>query len=142
MITSTHSSTIMDSTSNKLSLLTDAFGELLRTLNPYLDDLFRQSEFHCFLNIPLELRYKVYEEYVLEENKALACQKWNGVENWPSNLRRRNHKIPFLSPLCRTSHALSSEVLAFIMNSTTFDVSGSYREAGYINRRLSAVNSA
>ena len=71
----------MDSTSNKLSLPTDAFGELLRTLNPYLDDVFRQSEFHCFLDLPLELHYKVYEKYVIEENKALVCQKWNGVED-------------------------------------------------------------
>jgi hypothetical protein len=65
----------MDSTSHTPALSADAFNTLLRSLNPYIDDL--QPSFHRCLELPIELRYKVYEEYFRREFTAIACQSWN-----------------------------------------------------------------
>jgi hypothetical protein len=137
------SATIIDSSSNQVSSPLDAFDDLLCALDPYTDELLLPSEFHRFLDLPLELRYNVYEEYYLDEHIALACQPWNGPSSTLlSKLKYCAQKLPFLPPLCLTSHALLSEVVPFIMKTATFSLTGSYLENAYINKRLSSISSA
>lgn len=49
-----------------------AFLALARDLEPYLDDFTRQSTFKNFLDLPNELQYHVYEDYLCDNASALA----------------------------------------------------------------------
>lgn len=51
----------------------DVFDELLHALNPYIDELTWEPTFHQFEDLPIELRYKVYEQYFLDHDKTLSC---------------------------------------------------------------------
>jgi hypothetical protein len=40
-----------------------AFVEFTRALAPHVDDLLWQPVFHGFLDLPIELRYRIYEKH-------------------------------------------------------------------------------
>jgi hypothetical protein len=127
----------MDATSHTPASSTDAFNILLRSLNPYIDNL--QPSFHHFLELPIELRYNVYEEYYRRESTAIACQSWNGTaETWFGDLE--HDTFQFLPNICMTSHELSSEVTGFLVSSSTFELAGACEVLFFRDRLFSNSN--
>lgn len=72
--------------------LLNAFEELLCAVGPYFDDLDDGPAFHRFAELPPELRFKVYEQYFIDNNRFLACFKWPiAMENL--RYRSQNHEV-------------------------------------------------
>jgi hypothetical protein len=108
--------------------ITDAFIELMRALNPFTDDLVRQPKFHRFMDLPVEIRLLVYEEYFSNDTKSLTCEEWmsSNKENPPVKISTWNPRLrfsaPFLPSLCIVSHTLRDEVIPLLLNTLRFRV--------------------
>jgi hypothetical protein len=122
----------MESASDKVDLPTD--DEIAR--NPF-GVLHHRPVFHRFLDLPIELRYKVFEESILDEPGVVACRPWNEVTSpWYS----LSYGSRFLPNICMTSRELMSEIVAFLTSSSTFDMGGTC-EVKFICKRLSSISS-
>lgn len=99
----------------------NAFEELLCVIGPYIDDLDDSPAFHRFAELPPELRYKVYEQYFIDNNKCLACLKWPDSNGKPSlsftkpRGPRWGRPSPFLPNLCPVDHTLRTEVTSALV---------------------------
>lgn len=101
-----------------------AFLELAHDLEPYINDLLWRPIFHQFMDLPIELRYMVYEEYFLNDSLALITKDWPELE-WASayirNRVRKSKSAPFLPNICLASKFLLSEAGSFLLAAFTFE---------------------
>jgi hypothetical protein len=116
----------------------DAFAALLHAINPFVDDLLRQPEFHRFMDLPIELRYFVYEHYFEEDTKSLACaERTSHIDMHCIDVEPPNHRIsaPFLPSLCLVSRAIRVEVTSLLLRAVEFQVR-SCSSAHYFLRKI------
>lgn len=76
-----------------------AFLELAQDLELYIDDLVWRPTFHRLVDLPIELRYQIYELYFDNDVRAFATMFWPDCYFWPSLLRKRK-SAPYLPDLC------------------------------------------
>ncbi|KAF2033567.1 hypothetical protein EK21DRAFT_108706 [Setomelanomma holmii] len=116
----------------------DAFSELLHALNPYLDDQ-EPCKFPSFCFLPIELRYKVYEEYFIDDRKSFACTTW-----WAElerriggfSLDKKRVSTPFLPSLCFVNRRLRDEAISFFFSTIEVACTSSTSEKAYICDKL------
>ncbi|KAF2828718.1 hypothetical protein CC86DRAFT_368874 [Ophiobolus disseminans] len=105
--------------------MVDIIKDFLQGLNPYIDDLVCLPIFHQFKDLPLELRYKVYEPYFLDDSKAVSSRMWPVIaiddELYVQRYRRKKPK-PFLTHLCIVNHAIMAETIVFMAGFATFQL--------------------
>jgi hypothetical protein len=96
-----------------------AFLELARDLEEYIVDILTQPAFERFQDLPVELRYKIYEEYFLNDRHNLTTRDWPELD-WTTihhervlNLRT---SAPFLPALCFADKALLVEAGEFLLS--------------------------
>lgn len=99
--------------------LDPAFLQLAHGIEGYIKDITWQPTFDRFEDLPVELRYKIYEEYFLDDRRSLATREWpelywNSVHD-EKTLERRN-TAPFLPSLCFLNKALLTEVGEFLFS--------------------------
>jgi hypothetical protein len=102
----------------------DAFDELLAALNPYADELVYQPTFHLFTKLPVELRCRIYDEYFLDENRAISCHGWPHLKfskPYVKSIRNIRKSAPFLPNLCLTSKELQEEILSCLLEAAHFE---------------------
>lgn len=97
-----------------------AFSELAQALEPFIEDALAKPRFYKFEALPIELRYKIYEEHFLVNKGSLATQSWPHL-TWQSRELRTRTSAPFLPRLCLASKTLLREVGAFLLSSILFD---------------------
>lgn len=89
--------------------LEDPFSALLQDINPYVDDIPTKPEFHRFLDLPMELRCKIYVQYFLDNTDSIACKSWPTLLiDWITAIPNRGRKSrrAFLPKLCLASKSL------------------------------------
>jgi hypothetical protein len=120
-----YSTYIMLSTISTNACEIDAFITLLHALNPFIDELLQQPEFHCFTSLPTELRCRVYSYYFQGDKKSIACENWIKDDNKPYIIVRRptrRKSNPFLPNLCFISRTLRAEVTSVLLRALMFMV--------------------
>jgi hypothetical protein len=109
----------------------DASSNLLCSLNPYIEGvvLVPHSDFPHFMELPVKIRYKVYEEYFLDESSSIACENWPDLRFTDFSIsifqRTREH-APFLPKLCLASKMLQPELLRCLIEAAHFDFEDGY----------------
>jgi hypothetical protein len=93
----------------------DPFMMLLQHLNPFIDESPSQREFHRFLDLPLELRYKVYEQHFLDNTKS-TCTAYRPTLSMNDPAMLRNYKRQVLPDLCCVSKLLREELLKCLLD--------------------------
>jgi len=96
----------------------DYFDTLLEVLNPFVDELLHQPEFHCFLDLPIELRCTVYEQYFVDNKHSIACKGWPTLQISRSFVRAyRAEKTTkaFLPNICFVGENLQDELLSCLL---------------------------
>ncbi|KAH7088510.1 hypothetical protein FB567DRAFT_548534 [Paraphoma chrysanthemicola] len=109
--------------------LSSAFLELLHDLNPLVDELLIQPEFHRILDLPTELRLDVYEQYFLDNTQSVTCRTWPALRVSWALLKATDRKktIPsFLPNLCLVSKALQEELLSCLLMPIDFHLDDIY----------------
>ncbi|KAF1837339.1 hypothetical protein BDW02DRAFT_595661 [Decorospora gaudefroyi] len=102
----------------------DGFRELLAALNPYVDELVHQPTFHHFLDLPVELRCLVHEQYFLDEKKSISCRNWPHLEfsqTFMDSIRHKRITASFLPNLCLTSKQLQGELFTCLLEAAHFE---------------------
>ena len=96
----------------------DYFDTLLEVLNPFVDELLHQPEFHRFLDLPIELRCTVYEQYFLDNKQSIACKGWPTLQISRSFVRayaKKKTTTAFLPNICFISKTLQPELLSCLL---------------------------
>ncbi|KAF9697282.1 hypothetical protein EKO04_004788 [Ascochyta lentis] len=100
-----------------------AFLELVRDLELFVDEVLQKPTFHQLLDLPIELRYQIYQEYFLEDSRSLTTRTWPELDwrriNFDWTLDRRS-SAPFLPSFCLVSKFLLKEIGAFLFATVTF----------------------
>ena len=96
-----------------------AFLELAHNLELYIEDILWRPTFHGFLDLPIELRYKIYEEYFSNNEGAVTTQSWSHV-TWHLSEYRRRASVQFLPRFCLASKVLLKEVASFLLTPMEF----------------------
>ncbi|KAJ4382058.1 hypothetical protein N0V86_002386 [Didymella sp. IMI 355093] len=52
------------------------FLQLTRDPEEYIEDMLTHPAFERFQDLPVELRYKIYEEYFLDDRRNLTTRGW------------------------------------------------------------------
>jgi hypothetical protein len=119
------------------NMATEAFNELLRDLNSYIDEIVGPSAFHRFADLPLELRHMVYEQYFADERRSIACSDWPNTYGeahiflYIPHGKRWERSTPFLPHLCLTNKTFGAEATSFLMGSALCEI-GSMKAATFI----------
>jgi hypothetical protein len=95
------------------------FMMLLRHLNPLIDQLLIQPEFHRFLDLPLELRYNVYEQYFLDNMKSNCTAHWPALhvaKLFGSRRMGETYRPSILPNLCMVNKVLRQELMACLLD--------------------------
>jgi hypothetical protein len=103
----------------------DDFLALLVAVCPYVDELVHQPTFHLFMDLPIEIRCLVYDQYLLDETKSVACRQWPYPEFTRTDMALIQHKrdtSPFLPNLCFTSKTLRTEILPYVLGIAHFKI--------------------
>lgn len=101
-----------------------AFLELVHDIEPYVDELTWQPTFQRFADLPIELRYEIYELYFNENQaRALATENWPAYNHSNEELRRRD-SVQFLPRLCLASKELMKEAGTLLLSSLSLSVQG------------------
>lgn len=127
------------------TMASNIFDELVCALNPYIDDITTLPTFHRFTDLPLELRFNVYEQYFINDSRSLACSKWpdeNGtarIQLRKPNGRRWSKAAPFLPAICFVDHAVNAEAVPFLIGSARCRIEEPY-EAAWIFMKAGVSN--
>lgn len=97
-----------------------AFLELAQDLELYIDDLVWRPTFHRLVDLPIELRYQIYELYFDDDVRAFATMFWPDCYFWPSLLRKVK-SAPYMPDLCLANKSLLKEVGSFLLASLRFE---------------------
>jgi hypothetical protein len=92
---------------------------LLRHLNLLIDEMLIQSEFHRFLDLPLELRYNVYEQYFLDNTKSNFTAHWPALhvaKLFGSRHLGETYRPSILPNLCVVNKVLRQELMACLLD--------------------------
>jgi hypothetical protein len=77
------------------------------------------TSFDWFLELPAELRFKVYEQYALDDASSITTREWPLI-------RLRDHstgrKLPFLPNVCFASKEIYTETGAALMRVATLEI--------------------
>jgi hypothetical protein len=95
------------------------FMVLLRHLNPLIDELLIQPEFHRFLDLPLELRYNVYEQYFLDNTKSNFTTHWpklDVMQPFCGGHISENHRLSILPSLCVVNKVLRQKLITCLLD--------------------------
>ncbi|KAH7077957.1 hypothetical protein BKA63DRAFT_564502 [Paraphoma chrysanthemicola] len=95
----------------------------LQGLNTFVDDRVRQPEFFNFRQLPIEIRYKVYEQYFLDNEITLSSRSGPVIDintEFVHNCHFGPVPGPFASNLCLVNRTSRTEVTAFITRFATF----------------------
>jgi hypothetical protein len=111
------------------------FNTALRTTEPEpprlspLDEPTPEPRFHRLLELPLEIRYEIYEHYFCNELRSLACKTWQTagrtyIRGWQPSYERT---LPFLPTLCLVSYAMLKEATKLLLRNTHIKIDGYFR---------------
>ncbi|KAH4268429.1 hypothetical protein HBI04_076590 [Parastagonospora nodorum] len=97
----------------------DSFDQTLDALNPCIN---KSPIFHQFTQLPLEIRYQIYESYFHSSPEFVPCKEGNH----PS----QSHIVPcsqlpkgsFLPSLCLVDRNIGEEATSFLARTAIFDV--------------------
>jgi hypothetical protein len=90
------------------------------------------------MDLPIELRYNVYEYYFEDDTKSLACAEWiRGVDIHCINVEPPCYRrsAPFLPSLCHVSQAVRTEVTSLLLRTAQFKIMH-YSNARYFLRKI------
>lgn len=94
--------------------LDPAFPQLAHGIEGYIRDIMWQPTFDRFEDLPVELRYKIYEEYFRDDRRDWPELHWNSVHD--EKILKRRKTAPFLPSLCFVNKALLTEVGEFLFS--------------------------
>ena len=97
-----------------------AFLDLSNDIEPYIDEMTWQLTFQRFRDIPIELRYEIYELYFdSNRERALATKNWPRYNFSAEELHRRD-SAKFLPDLCIASKSCMKEAYVHLLSSLSF----------------------
>lgn len=98
----------------------------LQDLNPYIDELLQQPEFRRFLDLPVELRYEVYEQCFLDDTGTIGCHSWPALSLTKGGVDRirKRKTAPFLPKIGLLSRDTHCEVIDCLMRSMHLETQG------------------
>jgi hypothetical protein len=97
-----------------------AFLDLLNDIEPYIDDVTWQPIFHRFPDLPIELRYEIYELYFhSNRERALATKNWAHYNFSAEELHRRESS-KFLPKFCTANKSCVEEAWVLLLSSLDF----------------------
>lgn len=125
----------MDDMAANDPIVTNAFTDLLRAINPFLDASHENPSFHNFFSLPSELRCLVYEAYFRfqsnqhGETRSFAMKRscaWWIIPSWadmhfdthwePKELPGRKSSMPFFPAICLVNKRIGSEAAVCMLS--------------------------
>jgi len=104
---------------------TRTLADFLRDMNPYVDEFTRPPAFHKFRGLPLELRYKIYENYLFDDVKSITSRMWPVItidlDLCYGQFKRQTSEL-FLPKLCEVNRVIRAEVMLFIAKTATYQI--------------------
>ncbi|OAL00744.1 hypothetical protein IQ06DRAFT_305650 [Phaeosphaeriaceae sp. SRC1lsM3a] len=100
------------------------FFALLQDMSPYIDEVLAAPEFHRFLELPIELRCKIYEQYFIDNKNSIICKTWPYLRiTRQFAVKQRSGKTAhaLIPNLCLVSKALQDEQLDCLFSLLNFD---------------------
>lgn len=96
--------------------------KLAHDLEQFIEEMMSRPTLDRFEDLPVELRYKIYEEYFLNNCRSLATREWPELDWTPVQdekiLKYRTY-APILLALCLVSKVLLVEVGVFLLSALT-----------------------
>jgi hypothetical protein len=113
------------------TLQTTAHRSKARRLFP-LGDPAPEPKFHRFRDLPLELRWEIYEHYFCDDLRSLACKDWRiagrtYTHDWQPLYVWYGQTQPFLPALCLVSRAMLTEVMRRLLRNAHVKIQGHLR---------------
>lgn len=99
-----------------------SFHQLVDAIDPGIVASHAAPTFHQFTQLPLEIRYQIYESYFHSSPEIVPGNKGIHLTQPRIVLCSQLPERPFLPSLCLVNRALGEEVTSFLARTTIFDV--------------------